>query len=1189
MKRISVASALFTFIAALILTAGAVAQSEKGSISGTVVDPNGGAVANATVSVRNVGNDETQTFTTNDEGRYNVPFLNPGTYEVSITAPGFAKVVVSDVVVSVGSIQNVPTTLKVGGVTETVEIVNVTPLIQTENANIGQVITSQQLLDLPTPSRNIYSFLAIDSTVNGLGVNSSNAEAFRVESGGTMSIAGTRPSSITFKIDGQGNNDPTFGTPTITPSLDTIKEFQLQTNSYSAEFEGITQVNIASKSGTSRFHGSLFEFAQNDFFQPRNPLGAIRADGQRSKNKLRYNQFGGTIGGPLPFPHFGEGGPVMDTDNTFFFFSYEGLRNNGRGVTFARVMTEAERAGDFSVHLGACVMSGGVAVPQLNPNGTPSGNCVRVGQIFDPATTVANPLFSGTESPLNPRFIRQPFANNQIPIERINPTALSLINAVQPLPNFPNPDTNFAGPSGNNFVNDQFSIRIDRRLSDRDSIYGRYTWQDNARDGELVLPYQQKDLQGKGKVFNGVWSHIFTPALVNEFRVGYIRGEYGDNITEVDPTQFGLGNNNTVLNTLPGIFLTAGGTLNYGGFTASVLQTDQTTYQIADNLSYSHGRHNFKFGFKADHNRFNNIDRIQSNGILNFNGQFSTGNSGGLTAARANSMADFLLGNVSSHSLNRPNGAQVQQMPWAVYVQDDWKISNRLTINLGLRYELHQPFADENLGGRRVDLTGEGILMVADPDVAAAANNPNVVCCTGKRVVETDKNDFAPRIGIAYRPFDSERTVIRAGYGLFYTDTSQFFHWLYYGPLRAGTFTPATSNFLMPSTTFTDPFPTSSLTPPGGSGISIGFPANVNPTIFNGQPVISISGLGSYKTPQSHQWSVGVQHEIFRNMVVDVSYKGSKTKNLPVQWFFNQPTFSNTPACLSCVDQTNPWVRRPYDNFSITSNIVESALEAEYNALTVEFEKRFSDGYGFLSTYTWSRSIDEGAEIYSLGQNHAFLPDNRDFSAGRGVSLLDIPHRWVTSGTVDFPFGQGKKFLNRGGFVNALVGGWRLSGIFQLQSGQPFSPYLLTAASHTNTGVSVVERGNFGNMTPFTDEEWDAAVEAWENGARLYIIRPDAIDLNYTGIGNIPRNAFRYLYTRRLDLSLAKVTSFGEHARLELRFDMFNVTREILHNPVFHTQVAGANALTNALRGSIPGRNIYFLPHTIQVGARLSF
>lgn len=368
------------------------------------------------------------------------------------------------------------------------------------------------------------------------------------------------------------------------------------------------------------------------------------------------------------------------------------------------------------------------------------------------------------------------------------------------------------------------------------------------------------------------------------------------------------------------------------------------------------GRHNVKVGFKADHNRFSNIDLIQSNGILNFNGLFSVGNS----------------------------------------------------------------------------------------SLGANASRPK----------------------------------------LFYTDTSQFFHWLYYAPLLRGIFTPTAASFQSPSATLANPFP---------------------------------SG-----------------------------------------------------------------------NFTIGSNIVANVLKAWYDALTVKVDKRFSKGYGFLSTYTWSKSVDQGAEVYSLGQNHAFLPNNRDFKAGRGVSILDIPHRWVTSGNYDLPFGKGKMFLNQGGIVNALLGGWRLSSIFTIQSGQPFSPYLLTSTGHTNTGVSVVERGNFGNTTPYTSEEWRAAVEAWRNCSRLYIIRPDAIDLNYTGIGNIPRNAFRYLYTERLDLSLAKVTRLGERASFELRFDMFNVTRPILHHPVFHTQVVGANGLTNPLRGSLRPRGDYFLPHTIQVGARIT-
>ncbi|MDQ3750645.1 MAG: TonB-dependent receptor [Acidobacteriota bacterium] len=1192
MKRYYFRAILSVLVIFWLLPFAASGQTERGSIVGIVTDNNGAAVSNAAVTVTDLGNKTTQTFTTNSEGIYNVPFLTPGNYEISATAPGFSKTVVSDVVVSVGTRSSVNIALKIGEITETVTVEDAAPLVQTENASIGQVITSQQLTDLPSANRNVYSFLSLDSTVTGQGVNSSNAEAFRLESGGTMSVGGSRPSSVTFKIDGQANNDPTFGTPTVTPSLDAVKEFQLQNNAYSAEFEGFTQVNVATKSGTNRFHGSLFEFVQNDFFQPRNPLAPLDSEGRRGKNKLRFNQFGGTVGGPLWVPNFGEGGPVFSKESTFFFFSYEGLRNNGRGTGFARVLTQAERRGDFSANLGACITVGGNPVPQLNPNGTPSGNCIRTGQIFDPTTTVANPLFNPNQaqSAFNPQFIRQPFANNQIPANRLDPRAQAFINAVQPLPNFTSAsDLNYAGPTGSNFLNNQYSIRIDHRISDNDSVYGRLTWQNNQRDTEAVLPYQAVDLRGLGRVFNSSWTHIFSPSLVNEFRFGYIRGVYGQSVSDIDPTQFGV--NNTSLNTIPGLILTAGGTLSYGGFTGSILETTQNTYQIADNLSLTRGVHSIKFGFKADRNRFNNIERGASGGSLSFNGLFSVGNSSlGSTAARPNSIADFLLGNISSQSLNVPNPALLRNTPWAVYAQDDWKFNPQLTINLGLRYELHQPWSDERLGGRMVDLTGEGRLLVRDPEVARLANSPLVVCCTSPQVVETDKNDFAPRIGIAYRPFKSDNMVIRAGYGMFYTDTNQFYHWLYYAPLRSGTFSPRAASFQSPAATLSDPFPIGNFTPPGGSGIFIGTPSGVNPAALNNQPVISISALGPYKTPQSQQWSIGVQREIVKNMVLDVSYKGSVTRNLPVQWFFNQPTFSSTPVNFQSLDPAaNPYLRRPYENFSITSNIVANVLEAEYNALTVKVDKRFSNGYGFLSTYTWSRSIDQGAETGSLGQNHAFLPNNRDFDAGRGVSILDIPHRWVTSGNVDLPFGRGRRFLNQGGIVNALLGGWRLSGIFQIQSGQPFSPYLLTSTGRTNTGVLVVERGNFGNTTPYTRDEWRAALEAWRNGSRLYIIRPDAIDLNYTGVGNIPRNAFRYLHTRRLDLSLAKVTSFGERAKLELRFDMFNVTREILHHPVFHTQVAGANALTNPIRGSIPGRNIYFLPHTIQVGARFTF
>ncbi len=494
-------------------------QTEKGAIVGAVTDSTGAVVQGAAVMITNLGTNTSQTVTTNAEGLYEAPFLVPASYTVSVTAPGFSTIVVNEVVVNVGRRERVNVTLQPGQVSEQINVTDTAPLLQTETASIGQVINNRQLTELPSIERNIYSFLTLDSTVNSGPTG--NAEAFRVETGGSFSISGSRPSSVTFKIDGQANNDPTFGTPTITPSLDSVREFQLQNNAYSAEFEGITQVNVATKGGTNRFHGSIFDFVQNDLLQPRNPNAPRDASGKPGKNRVRFNQFGGTIGGPIRLPRFGEGGPpFFSKDRTFFFFSYEGRRNDTLNLSATtRVLTAAERRGDFSAGLGACLRSGNVDIPLLNPNGTPSGQCIRAGQIFDPATTVANPLFISSQAPsaLNPQFIRRPFPNNQIPENRLDPTALALIAVQQPLPNFVSTsDVNFLGSAGTAFENNQYSIRVDHKFSDQDSINVRLTIQNNRRINKTILLFQGKNIDGNGQVFNSSWTHIFSPSVVNE-------------------------------------------------------------------------------------------------------------------------------------------------------------------------------------------------------------------------------------------------------------------------------------------------------------------------------------------------------------------------------------------------------------------------------------------------------------------------------------------------------------------------------------------------------------------------------------------------------------------------------------------------------------------------------------------------
>ena len=1179
---------LFASLVLALIPPLAFGQTESGAIVGTITDSNGAAVAGATVTITALATNLNQTHKTNSDGLYEVPFLRPGAYKVAATASGFSTSFNNNVTVNVGARIRVDLALHAGNVSAQVEVTDAAPLVQTENASIGQVISNQTLTELPSGDRNIYSFILLSSNVTQ--PPGGNAPAFRLESGGSFSISGTRPSSVTFKVDGLSNTDPAFGTPTITPSLESVQEFNLQSNAYSAEFEGIGQVNVATKAGTRQFHGSLFEFLRNDALQPRNPIAPPDESGKPGKNKLRFNQFGGTIGGPIWLPKkiFGPAG-YDGREKSFFFFSYEGRRSNSLGPAATRVPTAAERAGDFSANLGGCAAVGGANVPLLSPAGVPTGDCVRVGQLFDPATTVANPRFDSTRpvSAFNPQFIRQPFANNRIPAGRLSPVAQSVIDYQLPLPNLVAVDNNFLGPAGAIFDNNQYSGRIDHTFSDSDRIYGRLAIQNNFRINQPTIPLTSKDVQGQGRVFNSTWTHVFGSTTVNEFRLGYVRGIYGDSIDTVDPAQFGF--NNTFLATLPRIFLSAGN-LNYGGFSGSVLAEVQNTYQVADNFSLILGRHGIKAGFKLDHNRFQNGELgNNAGGTGTFSGIYTTP-SNGFTAIRDHSLADFLLGLAQQSALAPPALANLRNTPWSIYAQDDWKASRRITLNLGLRYELHQPYREQTLGGSRIDFSNGGRLIVADPEVARLSDTPLVVCCTDPRVVDTDKNDFAPRVGLAVQPLKDDSLVIRAGYGMFYSEMTSFFAWRQYEPLRGTRFTTQNGDFLRPGATLDDLFPSSAFT--SGGGLTTGF-GPVPPAIVGNRPFLgSISSLGSNKTPYSQEWSLSLQREMLRDMVLEVNYTGSNSKNLPTQWIFSQALPSPVPVNNSSSDPAaNPYLRRPSPNFNIGAFAVANILQSNYNALTVKADKRFSKGYSFLASYTWAKSIDQGSEVFQLGQTFGIIADNNNINLDRGLSTFDVPHRFVTSGIVELPFGRGKPFLNDAGWMDKLLGGFRFSGVFTLQSGFPFTPLIRNRLSNTAYALAT-ERGDLAGAPYFSDSEWNRRVREWETGTgRLFVIDPSSINLDYAPgtFGNIPRNFFRAPYGRALDLALAKVTRLGEVTRLELRADILNVTNERLHRLDIANSVFANNVLTNPLVGSIPERRFLFNPRVIQLGLKFNF
>jgi hypothetical protein len=1162
-----VMTALFVFLV-LGVPVPTLAQTERGSIVGIAKDATGGVLPGVTVTVTNAATGVEQTYVTNSQGLYEAPFLSPGIYRVSAAFPNFATAVIEQVEVNIGRRVNADITMKPAQVTTEVNVVARPPLVQQETATVGQVFDSKTLIDLPSTDGNVYNVLTLNSNVTAPA--GGNAPAFRLESGGSFSVSGTRPSSITFKIDGLTNTDPGFGTPTITPSIDSIQEFQVQNNAYSAEYEGIGQVNVATKAGGQRFRGSFYEQFQNEALQPTNPV-------LNRKTRLRFNQFGATLGGP-----------VWLSDQTFFFLSYQGRRHDTLSVSQTFVPTAAYKAGDFSAALGGCAVVSGQQVPLRGPDGNPTGDCVHVGQIFDPATTKANPQFNPAlpASALNPQFIRQPFDGNRIPQGRISGAAQQLLAAQLPDPNFGDALNNYTGEAGAVLNYDQYAVRVDHTLSANDRLYGRLAIQNNLRTNQPLIPYLAKDLQGKGRVFSTTWARVLGSSAVNELRAGYVRGIYGDSIDEIDPTQFGI--QNTTLQTLPRFFLSAGN-LNYGGFSASVIAETQDTFQLSDNFSLIKGRHGLKAGFNWSFNKFDNTEFFGSNGTATFSGIYTIGNSN-VTAARENSIADFLLGNAASTSLNRESATKVSNGPWAVYLQDDWKVNDRLTLGLGLRYEYHQFWKSSELGGAAMDLSGDGRLFVVDPAVAELSNSPLVVCCASSRAIDGDKNDFGPRVSAVFLPFaNDDSTVVRAGYGLYYSDTTQFFNWGSFVPLKGAVFQGVTGDFVNPAATLPDLFPSSNFTQ--GGGVIPFLQAGV-PAAIHGPAVIGPSGIVAKdnRTPYSHQWSLSVQREILPRMLLDITYQGAIGRNLPTQWIFGQPPASpNTASFTSADPAVNPFLRRPFLCCSTSSFVNANILESEYKALTVKVDKRFDDGYQFLSSYTWSRSIDQGSEVFQVGNTFNILSDSRNIDRDRGRSTFDVPHRFVTSGSVELPFGPGKRWLSSG-WTSTAFGGFRLAGTLTLQSGYPFTPLIRNRRSNTGYALAT-ERGDLVGDPYWSDDEWKRLVDEWQSGTgRLFVINPAAVDLDYAPgtFGNIPRNFFRAPFGRRIDLSLAKMTPIGGKA-LEFRVDVSNLTAERLHRLDLSQFVAANNLLTNATMGSIPPYRNMFNPRSIQLGLRFTY
>jgi len=821
-----------------------------------------------------------------------------------------------------------------------------------------------------------------------------------------------------------------------------IQEFKVQTNSYSAEFgRGAgAQVNIITKSGTNQYHGNAFEFLRNSAFDAKNFF-----DLPTTSPSFKRNQFGATFGGPLPFLNFGEGRPVFNSgkNRTFFFLSYEGLRLR-QGVTRS------------------------AAVPSL---------LAREGN-FGANARIRDPLRAGN---CNATDTTACFPNGIIPANRINPIGLAIARAFPAPNNASDPVRNLVSTLSRPQDADQFSVRVDHRISEKANVFFRYSInQDQQIDvfDTLVgtintnLPGFGRDDNQRTKSVSFSYTQILDSRTVNEFRFGYnflrqIRAPenkidavsaFGLVGLSSDPRTFGF----------PAFRVTGFDSL--GDNVQLPQERSDSTYQIVDNISLQRGAHTIKAGLDLRPFRSVNFNPGSSRGDFRFTGLYTN-----------NGLADLLLGLIAQDTRGVGNAERVRlQKSYGFYVQDDWKVNRRLTFNLGLRYELNPPLTEPNNLLSNFDVETRSIIIAGQNGL-------------GKQVYRTDKNNFAPRFGFAWQPFD-EKTVVRGGYGIYY-DLPIVGNELgaLYGnpPFRSvSTFNGTLANPI----SLNNPFPTQSL---GASTLS---PTGVQRDL---------------QTSYLQNFSLGLQREILKDVVVEVSYIGNKGTNLLRNRNINQ-------AVLGAGSIAS---RRPFAGFG---NIPfrESSASSTYHSMQARAEKRFSQGFTFLASYTFSKAIDDSSGVPASTATSNNPQNSFDLQSERGLSEFDVRHRFVASFIYELPFGKGKQFL-QSGIASSIFGNFEIAGIFAAQTGRPFTPRI--SADRSNTGQlqdrpNVVGNPRLDNPDP----------QLWFNTAAFAIPAAGTF-------GNAGRNILTGPGYSNTDIALVKRIGFGEARNLELRAEFFNL------------------------------------------------
>jgi hypothetical protein len=1145
-----------TFFLFLGITSSMQAQNSRGTILGHVKDPSGAAIQSAAVTVKNVQTGVSNHFPTNGSGDFVFVDLVPGTYDLSVEAQGFKTEHASGLILEVDQTLRQDVTLQVGNAQESVTVSADTQMVQTDNTTTGNVLDQRTIEELPSSGRDFNNLLNLSAGSSNLSGGSQTFWALHGLNNNytEVSVNGARPDSISFLVDGVADTDAFFATASNIPSEFSIQEVKIQTGLYSAEYgQGSAQVNVAIRSGSNDWHGKAYDYIQNDFFEPKNPLAVFEDDVTPGtaplKQILKQNQFGGTLGGPVRIPLLYNG-----KNKTFWFFAYDGGRQHtNQGLQFAQVPTTSEDTGNFSDW------------PY---------------QLYDPTTETCNPTCDPST--------RMPYMNNQLPSGEINTMAQKLAY-LYPAPNLPctftinpttgvvNPCLNYGGTVPRSKTTNNETFRVDQNFGEKDRIYFTGNVRGDFEPNPSLLPYTGSTAFTNAKLFGLNWEHTIGTKTVNEARFAFNHQQFSSNADTAYGANISANLGFMNVPPIPGLYgiPQIGLSDNYNGIgagsTGLVTSTKHTSFQWVDNLKLIRGKHTFTIGADIRRLREFEQDNYLGTGSLSFNGEYTASNPGSAGSSMpgsGNPVADLLLSDEAGISGPAPLGVDYLHTfgtNWNFFFQDDFRATPNLTFNLGLRYEIPPNYHTNDNSGWTLDPTNGGGFIWASQSFVNSIESlassegltvfqPWLRCCAPNTLIPIDKKDFAPRIGVSWRPLSSDRFVIRAGYGIFYDTYMRYYDQIQnYDTDVLQTIGPAG----YPSALGTEPaspIPTvNNLWSAPVNGASIFSPSQPwNSPNFPSNILNQVEYPWNHN-PYNQQWTFDTQYALRSNMLLDIGYVGSHGLRQPVYLPINaaapalvpsdscnflfdisQATGSNA-ACATDPNFQPIDTRVPYPN--LPSNVYANAniSNSNYNALQVQFRQRASHGLSYQVFYTYAKALDDSSGVINIS-GVGMIQDQQHIGGDYGPASFDQTHRLTANGVWELPVGKGK--LLNAGWANPIVGGWQLSGIYTLSSGRTFSVLGYNGPCYDEMGTYFTPcygldryRANVsGNpKTGFSQSQTE-----WFNTGDFTVPAQGTF-------GNSEKGLLRGPYFEDLDMSFSKFFPINERQRLQLRAEIFDV------------------------------------------------